>query len=163
MNVKQFGAAAIVAVSALGIGLAVAQPAPQQDARPGERRTPRPMAMFTQIDADKDGRLTPQEVQTWLAARFAAVDTDKNGSVSLDEAKSMRPGRAGAEGKPRRTAGLEMRFRALDADSDGAVTLEEVQPAVAAIFRALDANGDGVITQEEARAARPHHRHHRRG
>ncbi len=63
---------------------------------------PRPASMFVEIDTDKDGKATLQELDVWFKARaertgiplsnpqiaqkhIDVLDTDKNGVLTLDE------------------------------------------------------------------------------
>jgi len=94
-------------------------------------------------DTDHDGRVTHDEVWTWLRQRFDRADRDRDGRLSAQEVPDSRRGQA--------------TFRAADADRDGQVTPEELQPLVGMWFRARDTNGDNVLTRREVprRAVRP--------
>ena len=81
-------------------------------------------------DANRDGKITPQE---WdRAAASTRMDLEERG---VD--------RAGLVGK----GGW---FQAMDANKDNAVTPAEIDAYTAARFKAKDPNGDGVITRGEA-------------
>lgn len=169
-----FGAALIAAAPLL----AMAQPAPGPGAGPGGGPGPRgargPGAMFDQVDANRDGRVTWDETWIFIEGRFRAADRDGNGGLTQAEmqeamqqawaarrAAAQQQGQTGPDGGPRRgppDAGEMMgaMFRALDADRNGQVTLVEIRPAVEARFRALDANGDNVVERSELPQ-----RHHR--
>ncbi|MDA1050435.1 MAG: EF-hand domain-containing protein [Planctomycetota bacterium] len=57
-----------------------------------------PEAMFTERDADGDGKLTGEEIPERMLERLEAIDTDKDGSVSKEELlarMSQSPGGGG--------------------------------------------------------------------
>jgi hypothetical protein len=107
-------------------------------------------AEFAQIDVNKDGKATKQEIerhrtqavtqrrQSNNRAAFARLDTDKNGSLSQQEFAAL------VAGTPK-----------LDVNKDGSVTLAEFQNGAAADFARLDANKDNVLTPAEVRAGNP--------
>ncbi len=149
------GAALLVAGAALAP--AFAQPGPGGRGGPGRG----PAAMFVEIDTDKDGRVTWEEVWVFVQQRFGQADTDRSGGLSEAELLAAAPARGGPPGDrggpqndrgPRGERRAEMAgamFRALDANRDGQVTLEEVRPAIEARFRAADANGDNAVAKDE--------------
>ena len=154
---------ALLAAAALAAGLpAWAQPAgspaaagANQGARGG------PGALFDEMDANKDGRVTWDETWTFVQRRFNSADADRDGGLTRQEAEALRPagGRrqegGGAAAAPsaeqaaRRARFGDVVFRSIDANRDGRVTLDEVRPAVEARFRGLDADADNSVTRNE--------------
>ena len=117
---------------------------------------------FDEIDTDKSGQLSRDEVQAWVTARqqemqqhiadhIKAADTNGDGQISLDEAK----------------AGLPMvadHFDFLDANKDGQISQAEFvrlrDPAamrleVLARLKAADKDGNGKLDLAEAQVALP--------
>jgi Ca2+-binding EF-hand superfamily protein len=145
---------------------AAAAPALAQPAAPGPgpRAGRGPGAMFSQVDANKDGRVTWDEAWAFIQERFNAADPDHDGSLTQQEMAAARlgPGRR-AEGPPgpQRERFVGMMFRAVDANRDGVVTLDEIRPMAEARFRAFDANNDGAVTRDEIPAPSRHRQHHR--
>lgn len=90
-------------------------------------------------DADKDGKLTQQEIDAAIDERFAKYDADGDGKLSLDEFENllreiMRPMTVRA-------------FQRLDPDGDAAITREELGKPVAGIVERLDRDGDGALSR----------------
>lgn len=182
--------AAAVALTCLGGGTVLAQDAPR--ARPdadGDRvltraeATAHAEAMFTRMDANGDGRLSPEDREAGRERRasesFARMDTDSNGSISRaewDQAGELREARraqrqerreargpaAEARGEGRRDfqghrrgrMGMAMMLQA-DRDGDRIVSRTEFLEAAAGRFARMDADGDGSVTADERAAARP--------
>jgi EF-hand domain pair len=155
---------ALLAAAALAVALpAWAQTAsPPQPLAGGPGQGARgPGALFDEMDANKDGRVTWDETWTLVQRRFATADADRDGGLTRQEADTLRPfGRRQESGgsppqqpSPEQAArGGRFRdviFRSIDANRDGRVTLDEVRPAVEARFRGLDADADNSVTRNE--------------
>lgn len=105
-----------LALTLTGTMLGGAAFAAQQKAD-GEPRKPRAERMFEKWDADKDGKVTAEEVKAFAAERFAKRDIDGDGVVSRDDREKFRTARR----EERRAE----RFAKIDADSDGMISLDE--------------------------------------
>ena len=104
---------------------------------------------FATLDADGDGILTQEEMESRGAARFAEADTDGDGGLSADELTAAAAARA-AE----RTARMLER---LDTNGDGLLQQTEMQPRgdrAGKMFERMDTDGDGGISEAEFDAAR---------
>ena len=113
-------------------------------------------AAFQALDANRDGKLSRDELQAHprLLRNFDAIDANHDGVISDDELQAWHAARLhkpGSEGKA---------FTSLDANGDGRIERGELpdDPRARAWFDAADANHDGVVTKEEARVAREAHR-----
>lgn len=71
-------------------------------------------AMKAQIDSNKDGQVSRDEMQTFLRDHAQKIDANKDGKLSPEEFKTYR--------EARRT---EMRTQRMDANKDGAVSVDE--------------------------------------
>jgi len=114
-----------------------------------------PGAMFDQIDADGDGRITPAEVESHRAARFAEVDADGDGKVTKAELEAHMLEQA----RERMAQRLDRMFTWMDTDGDGALDVNEFGPGkgLRGIMLRLDADGDGAVTRAELDDAAARH------
>ena len=104
------------------------------------------------VDADKDGKVSKEELAAHQAARVAAIDANADGKLSAEELAAMHM-------KAMETAAKTMAERMierLDTDADGALSAAEMaaRPMPEAIFDRIDANEDGFIDQAELDAAK---------
>lgn len=106
-----------------------------------------PMFNFDQADADKDGKITKDEVTALMTTRMTEADTDKDGKLSADELVAMRE-KAEAAQKAERAKAM---IAKLDSDADGFLTPAEMAAAEGPqmMFDRMDTNSDGALTQDE--------------
>jgi hypothetical protein len=110
---------------------------------------------FARADTDRNGVLSRAEVDRGLpgiAPRFNEVDRNRDGNLSPDELRTWSANKKSADRKSE--GGFAEHFRRADANSDGALTRAEVDkalPRLGAKFDRIDANGDGKLTQDELR------------
>lgn len=115
-----------------------------------------PLAMFdfAAVDADKDGKITLDEMKVHRQARIAGLDADGDGKISAAELQAMEMRGAEARAKAR----ADRMLQGMDADGDGFLTAAELLagPGMApqGMFGRVDADNDGAITQDEVDAAR---------
>ncbi len=102
---------------------------------------------FSELDLNKDGKLSKDELASFATARFGEADT--NGDGMLSKAEMM----AQAQAKMTLRAGnrIDRMFSHKDTNNDGLLSPEELRgkfdPAKA--FARLDKDGDGVISAQE--------------
>ena len=118
--------------------LALAAPALAQTAAPAGMTLEQFQAkngdkMFGRLDANKDGKVSPEE--------FATLRKQSAQSDAKPEAKSDKSGKIGLRA-----------FARFDADKDGALSRTEANAVMAMRFKRMDANNDGVLTVEELSA-----------
>jgi Ca2+-binding EF-hand superfamily protein len=144
--------AGAVLASGLAAG-AMAQTAPDEaDRGPGLAE------MFAAIDADKDGKVTQEELAAHRAAMFAAADTNGDGTLSTDELAARELARFN-ERMPERTARMLDR---MDANGDGSLSPDEIgRGPMEARFARIDTDNDGAISAAEAEAAAERFAEHR--
>lgn len=102
--------------------------------------------VFERVDANKDDKVTADEIRPFTNKRFARFDADGDGVVSTEEIDAHLMKRM-IKWRQR----LLLRF---DGDGDGTITRTEFTDKADAMFQRVDANDDGAIDREEARRAR---------
>jgi hypothetical protein len=107
---------------------------------------------FATIDANKDGKISKDEITAARTAEVAAVDANKDGKLSAEELAQMQI-------KAMTAAANDMATRMivqLDTDGDKLLSAAELaaRPMPADMFDRIDTNHDGFIDQAEADAAK---------
>ncbi|GMW01820.1 MAG: hypothetical protein AMXMBFR84_29570 [Candidatus Hydrogenedentota bacterium] len=109
-----------------------------------------PGMLFARADADKDGRITMDEVAAIDAnfpkERFQQMDSNADGAVTQDELRKF--------------AGRRFEImRKADTNGDRRISMEEMKTAdpnfTQEQFARMDVNGDGMLTEEDRRSAVP--------
>ena len=131
---------------------AVAAPDPAEaKTAPAPAAAPRGMMRY---DTNKDGFVDRGEWAAGQEARFKQLDTDKDGKLSEDElfARTRPAGNdvLPSDAQARRQASY---FRLLDTDKDGAVSKAEFLAGADRNFARCDLDRDGRINTAECRQA----------
>ena len=105
------------------------------------------MPSFEELDVDKDGQITKEELAARHAARFTQADADKDGKLSAEELIAMREA-AEAGRKAERAKAM---MAQIDTDADGFVSPAEMEamPMMGRMFDKMDDNADGTISKDE--------------
>ena len=139
--------------------------------------------MFARLDTNKDGQISPEEMNARhhrrgkhpmnpqaRKAMLDRFDTDKDGTLSPEERQAARAAWAAkrAERKnarPDRTDARQERkakhFARMDTDGNGMISQPEFRAAALKRFERADANHDGRIDKAEHDAMRARHKGHR--
>ena len=101
---------------------------------------------FMQLfDADKDGKVTQDELAKSSAERFMKMDLDGNNTFNFEEFTQYV--------KSRKKERRQIKFKKMDSNSDGKIGqkeyLENKKARVTRKFDRLDINGDGTISRDE--------------
>jgi Ca2+-binding EF-hand superfamily protein len=108
---------------------------------------------FAKSDKNGDGFIDHNEAagNKRLSEHFDEIDTNKDGKLSKDELKAHF-----AAHHAKSHEKFEAKFKAADKDGDGALSKEEAQaakmPHIVKNFDAIDANKDGKVTPDELHA-----------
>lgn len=141
------------------------------EGRMGDTMMAGPALDLDKADADKDGKVSKDELTAYRAARVAAVDGNGDGKLSADELVAMHLAAMTSAAKSMADRMIEN----LDSDGDGLLSAAEManRPVPSDLFDRIDSNGDGFIDQAEIDAAKAHmmerrgrmggHGHHSRG
>ncbi|WP_299772535.1 hypothetical protein [uncultured Tateyamaria sp.] len=101
--------------------------------------------IFDAADADSDGAVTPEEIETYRNALVAEVDASGDGALSIEEFDTLY--------RSLTRSRMVDAFQRLDADGDGQIAPEEMERSVARFVERMDRDGDGTLTLQ--RPGRP--------
>ena len=108
------------------------------------------MQMAERYDANKDGKISQEEIDQNRTERHAEFDGDKNATLSLEEFKALWM-KANQERMVRE-------FQEFDRDGNAQVTLEEYKAPMAQSVANMDRNDDGVLSKDDRRRGKRHER-----
>ena len=145
--------AAVVLLAAPALAAPGDTPAPA----PAPTATDRPSrgnAGIMRYDTNKDGVVDRAEWKAGQEARFKQLDTNKDGKLTQDELFARTPA-VGNSVLPsdRQVERQSAYFQRLDANKDGVVTLEEFMAQADRNFARCDVNKDGKTDTAECRQA----------
>ncbi|MEO3431326.1 hypothetical protein AAFN88_20890 [Pelagibius sp. CAU 1746] len=103
----------------------------------------RMLRMMESFDANGDGKLSQEEIDTSRAERFGRFDGDSDQSLTLQEYEQLW-----LDAMRER---MVRAFQRLDRDGDAQVTAEEFKRPFAKMVQRKDRNGDGVIDRNDFR------------
>ena len=102
--------------------------------------------LFERFDANKDGKITKDEIAAVTKKSVTEYDKNKDGKLSLDEFQGLFN-----EIMHQRMVRM---FQRLDSDGDAQVTEGEIAKKTDRLMARMDRNDDGEIERGEGR---PHH------
>jgi Ca2+-binding EF-hand superfamily protein len=98
-------------------------------------------ALMERYDANRDGALSQEEIDTNRTQWHGEFDKDKSGDLALAEFEALWL-------KARREM-MVREFQEFDRDGDGKLTLDEYKAPLNAMVSRLDRNGDGLINRDD--------------
>jgi len=115
------------------------------------------MERFAAIDANEDGRVSPEEAAQNVESVFLAMDADDDDALTLAEYMAVRMGPGQGMNPNRQQAMQELkksRFGKMDTNADGSVSRQEFLKSGEARFKASDLDKDGKVNPWEFRMLR---------
>ncbi len=103
-------------------------------------------------DANKDGKISQEEIDTNRDNWVSEFDIDKSSSLALTEFQNLW-----LKANNQR---MVRDFQRLDKDGNGQVTLEEYKEPMAKIVASLDQDKDGAVSTDEMRRGKHGHMRH---
>lgn len=104
------------------------------------------ITLMLTFDANRDGAVTREEVESGLRSQFERADADRNGSLNLSEMQAENARRWQAS----RTASSPL----IDWNLDGAVSFAEFSGTAQSVFAQLDRDRGGSLAGTELEAPR---------
>ncbi len=120
----------------------------------GGRGGQRPVSpLMTALDADKDGKLSAEEIAN-AATALKSLDKNEDGVLESSELAparggGQRGGPGGGRGGFGDPSAMVDRFMERDADKDGKLSKEEAGDRMAQMFDSQDGNKDGFLDKTE--------------
>lgn len=97
--------------------------------------------LIQRYDANKDGKVSQEEIDTNRTQWLAEFDADKNGTLSLEEFEKLW--------LKARFERMVREFQRFDRDGNGQVTLDEYKDPTADLVANGDRNDDGFLSRED--------------
>jgi Ca2+-binding EF-hand superfamily protein len=97
---------------------------------------------LTQLDTNKDGKVSQAEMLASWTARFDAADTNKDGTVSDTERSAAH------------SAHMDERLAGLDANKNGSIDKSEAKGPLEHFFSDIDTDKNGALSKAEITAHR---------
>lgn len=139
MNKNLVGTIIALALAASATGVSASS---HKDGGHGPRG---PMPTFEEFDANKDGKVSKDEMQAFAKAQFAKMDANSDGGLSADEMAK--------DGMEKMKKRQDKMFKKMDENGDGVLSFDELNGKMAKrgekMFDRLDADGDGLLSKDE--------------
>ena len=101
---------------------------------------------FEQLDTNKDGKVSPAEMQAEVTRHFTQFDANKDGKVTQQEVDAFMASKR-AEHEAKHEEHAKQRFAEQDANKDGKLSKDEMARLPGDWFERLDLNGAAIGCQ----------------
>lgn len=141
---------ALAATLAFGIGVVGAAAAQTGSGSTGTTGTEgagdRHEMMFKRIDADANGSISQQEMETWRVKAVFRLDADGDGKVTKEEVEKHLAERQTEGGQAPDSSQF---FSTYDSNGDDAIDEEELKSGGSQRFQTADTDANGELSTEE--------------
>lgn len=111
-------------------------------------------ARFETMDADGDGKISPDEHTAAATRMFDTMDANKDGKVTaaeMDAAHQKLLGKKHVKSAKGEMSAAE-KIKIIDTNGDGMLTQDELSMAAMAMFEKMDTDQDSFLTKSEIKA-----------
>ena len=108
-------------------------------------------AQFEAMDANGDGRLSPDEHAAGAKKMFDAMDANKDGKVTSSEMDAAQEKLTGKKVSAKDMSSAE-KIKVVDTDGDGILTAAEHASGSKTMFDRMDTDKDGFVSRAELAA-----------
>ena len=105
-----------------------------------------PSKLFERLDANRDGKITNEEMVVLTSQRFTRIDVDNDGNITAVELQAKM--KTNAEKRSKRV------MKRADSNGDGMITREEFLAQAEKRFARVDTDKNGAISMEELEVVR---------
>lgn len=112
-------------------------------------------ALMQRYDANKDGKISQDEITQNRKATYDEFDANKDGKLGTDEFQALWARMRAPE--------MTREFQFFDQNGDGQVTLDEYQAPLASMVANRDANNDGFLSRDDRQAMQQQRRGKKHG
>ncbi|MET3930979.1 Ca2+-binding EF-hand superfamily protein [Lysobacter sp. OAE881] len=104
------------------------------------------------MDTDGDGMVSSAEHAAGAKTMFTQMDANSDGKVTAAEMDAHHAAKMGGKSGDRMKMSSADKIKKLDTDGDGAISAAEHDAGSAQMFTKMDTNGDGNLTAAEMKA-----------
>jgi Ca2+-binding EF-hand superfamily protein len=100
------------------------------------------------MDANADGKISPDEHAAGAAKMFQTMDADRDGTVTASEMTAAHERVAGRRASAGSMSSAD-KIKVIDSDGDGALTAAEHAAGSRTMFERMDVDRDGFVSPAE--------------
>ena len=118
--------------------------------------------MFVAMDANGDGKISPDEHASAAGRMFEKMDANGDGKVTVTEMAVAHQKMTGKKPEKGEVTAVE-KIKMMDTNGDNVLTVEEYAAGSHYIFEAMDSDHDGYVTKAELKAGHQRFLRHQKG
>jgi Ca2+-binding EF-hand superfamily protein len=117
-----------------------------------------PKAGFESMDANGDGKISPDEHAASASRMFEKMDTNADGKVTAAEMTAAHQNMTGKKAEKGELTAAE-KIKIIDTNGDGVLTADEHATGAKAMFDKMDTDEDSYLTKAELKAGHQKYMH----